>query len=202
MNGESASARSSAVLVIGPASANSENGPPGRSITPRVGLSAHRPQNAAGIRTDPAASVPIAMGPSPAATAAAGPALDPPGVKLGQPGLLVGPCNRLSPKGFQPRDRPAVARFPPPVSRPDGMRRPARLRWVRVAGCLPRLHASGDGEAVRGPSQAQRAGPISERIASAMTRTPSVIRRIGMAPNPRTSQSPLSNCAGSFPSWQ
>ena len=39
------------------------------------------PQNAAGIRTEPPPSVPSASCPSPAATAAEAPPLDPPGVR-------------------------------------------------------------------------------------------------------------------------
>ena len=49
------------------------------------------PQNAAGMRTDPAPSVPTLSGPSPAATAAAVPPEDPPGVLVGSHGLRVIP---------------------------------------------------------------------------------------------------------------
>src|SRR5436190_1251687 len=53
-------------------------------MRPRCGLSPNRPLTAAGIRTDPAPSEPSAAGTSPAATAAADPALEPPV-----------PCSRL-----------------------------------------------------------------------------------------------------------
>ena len=51
------------------------------------------PQNAAGMRTEPAPSVPTLSGPSPAATAAAVPPDDPPGVRLGSHGLRVMPVS-------------------------------------------------------------------------------------------------------------
>ena len=54
------------------------------------------PQNAAGIRTLPAPSVPIAQGPIPAATAAAAPPEDPPAVRFRFHGLRVTPlCGEL-----------------------------------------------------------------------------------------------------------
>ena len=58
---------------------------------PYDGFKPYRPQNAAGIRIEPPASVPSATGPTPLATAAAPPPLEPPGVKLGSQGLRVTP---------------------------------------------------------------------------------------------------------------
>src|SRR5260370_17104980 len=60
------------------------------------------PQKLAGIRIDPAPSVPTASGPRPDATAAAAPPLDPPAVRLGSHGLRVTPVSGLSVTAFQP----------------------------------------------------------------------------------------------------
>ncbi len=49
------------------------------------------PHHAAGIRTDPAPSLPVASGTRPAATAAADPAEEPPGVRSARQGLTVRP---------------------------------------------------------------------------------------------------------------
>src|SRR5947209_13636701 len=58
---------------------------------PRVGFIPTSPQAAAGMRIDPPPSDPVANGTSPAATAAAEPPEDPPGVRLGSHGLRVTP---------------------------------------------------------------------------------------------------------------
>lgn len=50
-----------------------------------------RPQNAAGTRTEPPVSVPIANGTMSAATAAAEPLLEPPDVLPGNPGCSQSP---------------------------------------------------------------------------------------------------------------
>ncbi len=60
---------------------------------PKLPLKPTFPQNAAGMRTDPAPSVPMLNGPSPAATAAAVPPDDPPVVLLGSHGLRVIPVS-------------------------------------------------------------------------------------------------------------
>jgi hypothetical protein len=54
------------------------------------------PQNEAGTRIEPTASVPTASGPQPAATAAAAPPLDPPLVRSRFQGLRVIPVSGLS----------------------------------------------------------------------------------------------------------
>ena len=66
-----------------------------------MGLSATIPQNAAGIRTEPPPSVPSASWPSPAATAAEAPPLEPPGVNAGSYGFRVMPVRVLSVTPFQ-----------------------------------------------------------------------------------------------------
>src|SRR6266851_4571852 len=60
------------------------------------------PQKLAGIRMEPAPSEPSESGARPAATAAADPPLDPPGVIFVSHGLRVGPTTRLSVAPFQP----------------------------------------------------------------------------------------------------
>ena len=63
---------------------------------------ATRPEKLPGIRTDPPASVPMAALPIPAASAAADPPLDPPGVTERSHGLRVMPLSGLSLTPFQP----------------------------------------------------------------------------------------------------
>ena len=58
---------------------------------PRCGLSPKRPQDEAGMRIEPAPSEAKAIGTRPAATAAALPPLEPPGVRCGFQGFLVTP---------------------------------------------------------------------------------------------------------------
>jgi hypothetical protein len=60
---------------------------------PKLGLNPTLPQKAAGMRTEPAPSVPTLSGPSPAATAAAVPPEDPPGVFDRSQGLRVIPVS-------------------------------------------------------------------------------------------------------------
>ena len=67
-----------------------------RPTSPFVGLMPARPQKAAGMRIEPPPSVAVAMGASPAATAAAEPPLEPPGVNSSFHGLRVVPKTRLS----------------------------------------------------------------------------------------------------------
>ena len=58
-------------------------------MRPIEGLKPYTPQWAAGIRTEPPPSLPMAMGPTPVATATPAPALEPPGVSAGFHGLRV-----------------------------------------------------------------------------------------------------------------
>ena len=58
---------------------------------PRCGLSPNSPQQALGIRIEPPPSPPRPTGTMPAATAAAVPPLEPPGVRVGSHGLRVIP---------------------------------------------------------------------------------------------------------------
>src|SRR5258705_11545164 len=62
---------------------------------PKLGLRPTSPQKLAGIRIEPAPSEPSASGPNPAATAAAPPPVDPPGVRVRSQGLRDSPNNGL-----------------------------------------------------------------------------------------------------------
>src|SRR2546426_6843448 len=63
---------------------------------PKVGFRPTRPQKLAGMRIEPAPSEPSASGANPAATAAAPPPVDPPGVRVGSQGLRDSPNSGLS----------------------------------------------------------------------------------------------------------
>src|SRR5947199_2247773 len=96
----SASAASATVRVIGPVCASEaqdggEN-PGERGTRPKVGFNPNTPQNEDGTRIEPTPSVPIAIGPQPAATPAAAPPLDPPLVRAGFQGFRVVPVTGLS----------------------------------------------------------------------------------------------------------
>ncbi len=93
-------------------------------IRPWVGFSPTSPQHDAGMRIEPPPSLAWAIGTSPAATAAADPPLEPPGVRVRSHGLCVGPQASGSVVGSEPSSglfvRPAVTN-------------PAALnRWTRV----------------------------------------------------------------------
>src|SRR5262249_7798065 len=64
---------------------------PAREIRPWLGLAANTPQNPAGRITAPLGCEPSASGTMLAATAAAEPDEEPPGVRAGSCGLRVGP---------------------------------------------------------------------------------------------------------------
>src|SRR5947209_8292473 len=96
-------APSSTVLEIGPACDTSPNAEGGWTATlPKVGLCPNTPENAAGMRMEPPASVPTASGQIPASTATALPPLLPPGVRSKFHGLRVTPVSGESVVGFQP----------------------------------------------------------------------------------------------------
>src|SRR5260370_2523976 len=69
---------------------------------PKLGFNPKTPVKALGMRIEPAPSLPTCNGPSPAAQAAAAPALLPPGVRERSQGLRVIPVSGLSPKAFPP----------------------------------------------------------------------------------------------------
>src|SRR5258708_11508377 len=69
---------------------------------PKCALMPTRPVKQHGMRTEPPPSVPSANGVMPAATDAAAPALEPPGVLARFQGWRVIPVSGLSPTGLQP----------------------------------------------------------------------------------------------------
>src|SRR6478672_1448668 len=69
---------------------------PYRDTRPYVGFSPTMPQSEAGWRMEPPVSDPRASGVMPAATATADPPLDPPGIRSGAHGFLVGPNAEFS----------------------------------------------------------------------------------------------------------
>src|SRR5580704_6370316 len=76
---------------------------PGASgLRPRLILSPNNPQHDDGMRIDPPPSLAVAIGTSPAATAAAAPPLEPPGEWAGFQGLRVAPNPRGSVTGSKP----------------------------------------------------------------------------------------------------
>src|SRR5580704_8914105 len=86
------SAQSSAVRAIGPVLARSPVSEGGQAGTlPNVAFRPTSPLKLDGMRTEPPPSVPMAIGPSPAATAAPAPPDEPPGVQSGFHGLRVMP---------------------------------------------------------------------------------------------------------------
>src|SRR5215831_14182085 len=90
---------------------------------PKVGLSPTSPQKLAGMRIEPAPSEPSASGASPAATAAAPPPVEPPGVRERSQGLRDSPKSRLS---VEPRQANS-GRFVLPTKIAPAARRPATL---------------------------------------------------------------------------
>src|SRR3954468_22087718 len=96
----SVSAASATVRVIGPvcvSEAHDGGEKPGeRGTRPKVGLGPNPPQKDDGTRIEPTPSVPIAIGPQPAATPAAAPPLDPPLVRAWFQGLRAVPVTGLS----------------------------------------------------------------------------------------------------------
>ncbi len=77
-------------------------------MRPRCGLSPTSPLHAAGIRVDPPPSLAWANGTIPAATAAAEPPDDPPGVRVRSHGLRVAPNRRVSVDGRIPNSGSVV----------------------------------------------------------------------------------------------
>src|SRR3546814_4595271 len=77
-------------------------------MRPWLGFIPTRPLNPAGMRVDPPPSLAVPHGMSPAATAAAVPPDDPPGVRLGSHGLRVTPHARVLVKLRVPNSGAAV----------------------------------------------------------------------------------------------
>ena len=97
----SISALSATVRASGPNVLSPSQCSPGRLVEtrPRVGFIPTSPQHAAGIRIEPPPSEPVAHGTIPAATAAAEPPEEPPGVRVRSHGLRVIPLASLAVHG-------------------------------------------------------------------------------------------------------
>src|ERR671912_2371858 len=140
-------AASRTVLVIGPRCERSPTALGGNwGPRPNDCLNPKMPQNAAGMRIDPAPSLPWARGPRPAATAAAAPPLDPPGDFSRFQGLNDGPNTRFPESPFQPSSGVLVfpsMTAPAAYSRPttgasSSGTQPASIKEPRAV-CTPRV---------------------------------------------------------------
>ena len=104
--------------------ASPASGPEG--VRPRPGFRPTSPQQAAGIRMDPPPSLAPAQGTIPAATAAADPPEEPPGVRSVSHGLRADPHARGSVTPFAPNS--GVLVFPK-------MTRPASIQRCTTVAC-------------------------------------------------------------------
>ena len=123
-------AASATVRVSGPLVEKPSSPPYGAGETrPRAGLIPNRPQQEAGMRIEPPPSLPWAAGARPAATAAAAPPLDPPGVASRVPRVTAGAVQLRLGHRRQARARACSSsrsrRSRPPSA---GGRRPRRSR--------------------------------------------------------------------------
>ena len=137
----------------------------------RLFLSPTRPQQAAGMRIEPPPSEPWAIGTIPAATAAAAPPEDPPGVRPVSQGLRVGPCRRGSVTGRIPNSGRFVL---PTTTKPA-----SRMRRTTKASCCGTKSPNSSEPAVMG---------------SPLTGAPSLIA-IGTPANGRSSPGPIASAA-------
>src|SRR5712691_7103817 len=96
-------------------------------IRPKCGLIPYTPQQEAGTRIEPPPSLPTASGPIPAATWAAAPPDEPPGVHSRFHGLRVVPKTKLSVANLQPYSGVLVL---PRMGQPA-----ARKRSTSTASC-------------------------------------------------------------------
>ena len=101
-------------------------------IRPRLGFRPTSPQQAAGMRIEPPPSLPCATGTIPAATAAAAPPEEPPGVRCRSHGLRVGPNRRASLTGRMPYSGSVVV---PTITKPASLQAPRDVVVVVGATC-------------------------------------------------------------------
>ena len=101
-------------------------------MRPKLGLKPTSPQKPAGMRVEPPPSLAVAAGTSPAATAAALPPLDPPGVRDGSQGFRATPNALVLVKLSVPNSGAAVL--------PTGTAPAARSRatWIESSATGPR----------------------------------------------------------------
>src|ERR671919_37865 len=143
-------AASATVVVSSPHTAVSDPVGPGWGMRPWLGLNPTRPQNAAGIRVGPPPSLAVATGTRPAATAAALPPLDPPGVRSGSQGLRAAPNTLVLVKLRVPNSGAAVL----PTGTAPAARR--RATWTESAATGPRPAYARDPWGVGMPAQSSR----------------------------------------------
>src|SRR5437867_10743729 len=119
-------------------------------MRPWLGLCPTSPLNDAGMRVEPPPSLAVANGTTPAATAAADPPLDPPGVRSGFHGLRVVPHALLRVYWMLPNSGAAVF--------PTGTAPAARSRatWMESSATGPRPLKSSEPRDVGMPAQSSR----------------------------------------------
>jgi hypothetical protein len=189
------------VRAIGPTWETGPNGLAGQAGTrPNVALRPGSPQNAQGIRIEPPPSVPSARGTMPAASAAALPPLEPPGVLEGSQGLRVTPVSRLSVTPFQPSSgvvvlpgRMAPERRRAATTGASSSHAPSGSIAVepRTVG-QPRVRSRSliaTGTPSSGPAGSPRAQRASEAPASASARSGSTRQNAFSASSPRAMRS-------------
>src|ERR671910_2635658 len=125
-------ALSATVVARAPWTAVSDPVGLGFGMRPWLGLNPTKPQNAAGMRVDPPPSLAVATGTRPAATAAALPPPDPPGVGSGFHGLRANPNTLVFVKLSVPNSGAAVL----PTGTAPAARR--RATWIESAATGPR----------------------------------------------------------------
>jgi hypothetical protein len=150
---------------------------------PRVGFTPTSPQNEAGLRTEPAPSVPWATAHSPAASAAAAPPLDPPGVHSAFHGLRHVPLSSDDVMLVQNSGTFVLPTITNPASRnlettgsSPAARRPANTLLERVVG-IPATSTTSFTESVtpwNGARSSGRTRAVSMSAAAAARRAPSV----------------------------
>lgn len=134
-------AASSTLMVCGPRCATVPNGDSGQAGTrPKLGFKPKVPHSAAGLRIEPAPSVPMAIGAMPAATAAAAPPEEPPVVLAAFQGLRVRPVSGELVSHLQPNSGVAVL---PTITAPAARSRAATgastsQGWSAAMVALPR----------------------------------------------------------------
>ena len=179
----SISALSRTPRVIGPITATCAKAPSGHCGTrPKLGFRPTTPHQAAGMRTEPPASVPICSGPNPAAAAAPAPEEEPPGVWWTFHGLRVMPCSGQSPGDFQPNSVVVVL---PMITAPSAF----------SPVTLGASSAAGPGSVSRLPRRVGR--PATSTRSFTVTGTPSRLP-IGRPTRQRASLSPAAASAPGF----
>ena len=170
------------------AAARRRPGPNG--ISPRPALSPNRPQQAAGMRIEPPPSLAPATGTMPAATAAAAPPEEPPGVRPRSQGLRAGPKRSGSVTPLAPNSGVLVL---PKITRPASSQRCTTVACAGV-GVLRQGAAAGgrrqagvvlaevlDQERDAGERSARAVRAGAPAASSSIGRTIALIARVDLA---------------------